>query len=368
MLFHSSFRNELGRYFWATLVVLVTIVMTVMLIRTLGQASGGKVDPQEVSLVLAFTMLANVHSLLTMSLYIATVATMSRMYTDSEMVIWQSSGQSTARLLRPALRFAWPWLLTILALALCAWPWSNSQILDMRERYEKRGDLERIKSGEFQESANGKRVFFIDNQSQSARHGSRVFIFANEQDTQSIITSETGFIDTRDGERFLVLNQGQRVDINPAKEEIKVIAFESHGSRVESAAIAPNEVEAQATQPWELWRNPTPVNLSELTWRLGLGLASFNLLLLAIAIPFINPRTGRSGSLIMAMITFFIYYNLVNLSRTWVASGEYAMGPMLVGMHLPVFLLAVLILYLRQQPALFQRARKLVQQTQEGER
>lgn len=361
MLFHSSFRNELGRYFWATLVVLVTIVMTVMLIRTLGQASGGKVDPQEVSLVLAYTMLANVHTLLTMSLYIATVATMSRMYTDSEMVIWQSSGQSTTRLLRPALRFAWPWLLTILGLAMCAWPWSNSQILEMRERYEKRGDLERIKTGEFQESANGKRVFFIDKNSPSEKQGSRVFIFSEEKDTQSIITSQTGFIDTREGERFLVLNHGQRVDINPSKEEIKVIAFESHGSRVESTPLAASEVEAQATQAWDLWRNPTPINLSELTWRIGLGLASFNLLLLAIAIPFINPRTGRSGSLIMAMITFFIYYNLVNLSRTWVASGEYAMVPLLVGMHLPVFVLAVLILYGRQQPSLFRRARQVGQ-------
>jgi lipopolysaccharide export system permease protein len=89
-----------------------------------------------------------------------------------------------------------------------------------------------------------------------------------------------------------------------------------------------------------------------------LGLASFNLLLLAIAIPFINPRTGRSGSLIMAMITFFIYYNLVNLSRTWVASGQYTMGPLLLGMHLPVFLLAVSVLYWRQQPSLFRRARQ----------
>jgi lipopolysaccharide export system permease protein len=59
------------------------------------------------------------------------------------------------------------------------------------------------------------------------------------------------------------------------------------------------------------------------------------------------------------MITFFIYYNLVNLSRTWVASGEYAMVPLLVGMHLPVFVLAVLILYGRQQPSLFRRARQV---------
>jgi lipopolysaccharide export system permease protein len=129
---------------------------------------------------------------------------------------------------------------------------------------------------------------------------------------------------------------------------------------VDAAQLPASEVEAQATQPWMLLLNPTPVNLSELTWRIGLGLASFNLLLLAIAIPFINPRSGRSGSLVMAMITFFIYYNLVNLSRSWVAAGESTLSNMLVGIHLPVFLLAVLILYWRQkQGLLFSRPRKL---------
>jgi lipopolysaccharide export system permease protein len=41
MLFHSSIRKELARTFGATLVVLITIVMTIILIRTLGQASRG---------------------------------------------------------------------------------------------------------------------------------------------------------------------------------------------------------------------------------------------------------------------------------------------------------------------------------------
>ena len=43
MLFHSTIRKELARSFGATLVVLVTVIMTMMLIRTLGQASKGTV-------------------------------------------------------------------------------------------------------------------------------------------------------------------------------------------------------------------------------------------------------------------------------------------------------------------------------------
>ena len=48
MLFDSSLRTELARGFGATLVVLVTIVMTILLIRTLGQAARGSFNPSDV--------------------------------------------------------------------------------------------------------------------------------------------------------------------------------------------------------------------------------------------------------------------------------------------------------------------------------
>ena len=82
MLFHSSFRAELSRYFWATLIILVSIVMTVLLIRILGQASRGNIDARVVILVLGYTVLGNMHTIVTMSLYIASVATFLRMSLD----------------------------------------------------------------------------------------------------------------------------------------------------------------------------------------------------------------------------------------------------------------------------------------------
>jgi len=52
MLFHSTVRKELARSFGASLVVLVTIVMTMTLIRTLSLANRGSVNPEEVMMVM----------------------------------------------------------------------------------------------------------------------------------------------------------------------------------------------------------------------------------------------------------------------------------------------------------------------------
>jgi len=97
MLFHSSLRKELARSFGATLVVMVTIVMTMTLIRTLGQANRGSVNPQEIMMVMGYTVLGYLPPILTLCLFIAIVGTLSRMYGDSEMVIWFGSGRGCPR-------------------------------------------------------------------------------------------------------------------------------------------------------------------------------------------------------------------------------------------------------------------------------
>ncbi|HRD86399.1 MAG TPA: LPS export ABC transporter permease LptF, partial [Rubrivivax sp.] len=59
MLFDSSIRRELSRSFGATLVVVLTIVLTMFLIRTIGQAASGTVSPQDVVLLLGYTALGH---------------------------------------------------------------------------------------------------------------------------------------------------------------------------------------------------------------------------------------------------------------------------------------------------------------------
>jgi lipopolysaccharide export system permease protein len=145
------------------------------------------------------------------------------------------------------------------------------------------------------------------------------------------------------------------------KNEIKVIEFQEHGARLGDTDLVLGEIEAQSTLPWDLLKNPIPVNMGELTWRIGLALGAFNLVLLGIAIPYVNPRTGRTGALVMAMLTFFIYFNLINVSRNAVASGQWSMVGMLLALHLPVLGLSLFGLWWRnQQTSLLHLLQKLV--------
>jgi lipopolysaccharide export system permease protein len=341
MLFDSSLRKELGRSFSATLVVLVTIVITVMLIRTLGQATAGRVNPSEVMLVMGFTVLAHLSTILTGSLFVAITATLPRMYGASEMVVWFASGQGLMAFLKPVLRFAAPVLLAVVVLALLVWPWCNLQIREMRDRYQDRSDLERVAPGRFIESAGGQRVFFIDKDTTDAQAASNIFIAATEHGKETVISARNGHVQTLDADRFLVLEQGHRLETEIATGKMRVSQFATYGNRIDSGVAGPSTDDAPDRKTTlALLRDPTLRNQAEISWRLGLALAAFNCVVIALAATRVNPRAGRSASLVFALCAFAAYYNMLGIGQSWVSHGRIGLPALLALLHGGIFLIA----------------------------
>ncbi len=343
MLFHSSIRKELARSFGATLVVLITIVMTMTLIRTLSQASRGSVNPQEVMMVMGYTVLSYLPPVLTLSLFIAIVGTLSRLYRDSEMVIWFSAGRGLTALLRPLFAFAWPVLVVVALMALVAWPWANRQTAELKHRYGNRGDLERVAPGQFQESASGTRVFFLDKDTPDNKSGKNVFIASVENGRETVTSARSGRVVTEGDTDFLLLSNGQRVQRSLDGTDLKVTNFAQLGNQVGTAALAANaDIPARTRSTRALLRDPTPVNQGELAWRLGLALATVNFVVIAVTVSSVNPRATRSGNLLFALFAFVIYYNLLNLGQSWIAGGRASLAGFLLTLHGGVFACAVL--------------------------
>ena len=350
MLFDSSLRKELGRSFGATLVVLVTVVMTVMLIRTLGQASVGRVNPSEVLLIMGLTVLGHLPTILTLSLFVTITTVLTRMYASSEMVIWFACGQGLRDFVRPLLRFAWPVLLAVAALALLVWPWSNQQIQDLRERYQGRGDIERVAPGRFIESAGGQRVFFIDKDTAEADSGTNIFIAASERGSQAVISAQRGHIVTQGSGRALQLDQGFRLQTNDETGAMRVSEFAEYSNRINAQIMQAARDDAPRLQSTTtLLRAASPRNLAELSWRLGLALAAVNCVLIALAVTRVNPRVGRSAGLVFSLFAFATYYNLIGLGQSWIEQGRVGAGAFMLALHGGIALAALAWLAWRER-------------------
>jgi lipopolysaccharide export system permease protein len=273
-------------------------------------------------------------TILSMSLFIAILSVLTRMYKDSEMVIWFGSGRGLSSLLKPLLRFSWPILVVIAVLAFFILPWAFGRIEDLRDRYEKRGDIARIEPGQFQESASGDRVFFIEKNSDNKLTGNNVFIATNEQAKQTVTSARSGHIEMIADEKYLVLQNGQRLEKTTGKPDLTVSLFERYAARVGGDDVsARSYIPSSSLATQELLRTPDRKNQAELSWRLGLVLAAFNFVVIGIAAAGTNPRVGRTANLGFAFLIFVVYFNFLVLGKSWVESGQVQFAPFLLVLH-----------------------------------
>mgnify|MGYP001550054954 CR=1 FL=1 len=359
MLFDSSTRSELAKSFGVTLVVILTIMLTSTLIRTLGQAAGGNVAPQDVVLLMGYATISHLATMLILSLFVSVVITLSRFYRESEMTIWFASGVPLSRFMRPVLRMAWPVLLGVVVLELLVWPWGNQNSAELRDRYQKRGDLSRVAPGQFQTPRDGSRVFFIERDGDNAATGRNVFILSNLHERESVTTSARGHLEMEGDDRFLVLDHGQRNETQAKTGEKSLARFEQYKVMTDTQVLAnANQLPPKAMATLDLLRQPNPKNQGELAWRFGMILGGFNMALLGVGLSASNPRRASNWNLLFALLAFVVYFNLINLSQSWVGNGRTDLARGLVTVHGGALFLALAVIWLRDNGNRFSLRRR----------
>jgi lipopolysaccharide export system permease protein len=298
--------------------------------------------------------------MLILSLFVAVVLTLGRIYRESEMTIWFASGVPLSRFLRPVLRMAWPVLLAIVVLELLVWPWGNQNSAELRDRYQKRGDLSRVAPGQFQTSRDGSRVFFIERDGDDAATGRNVFILSNQHDRESVTTSARGRLEMEGDDRMLVLDHGQRNETQLKTGEKSLARFQQYKVMTDTQVLAnANQLPPKAMPTLDLLRAPTPKNQGELAWRFGLILGGINMTVLGIGLSASNPRRASNWNLLFALLAFIIYFNLINLSQSWVGNGRASLPQALLTLHGSALALALAVIWLRDNANRFCLRRRL---------
>ncbi|HEY8905948.1 MAG TPA: LptF/LptG family permease, partial [Rhodoferax sp.] len=203
-------------------------------------------------------------------------------------------------------------------------------------------DLDRVAPGQFQESGNGSRVFFVEKATDGQVTGSNVFIASTERGKETVTSARSGRIERLPQGQFLMLSNGQRLESVVGTTDLKVSDFELYGAQI-GADVSANELSTQVNTvtTLALLQNPTPAYLGELSWRLGLLLAAVNFVVIGVAISSVNPRANKSANVVFALFTFVVYDNLLNLGQSWIASGQLSFGIYMLLLHGSVFVLAV---------------------------
>ena len=332
----------------ATFIVLVGITVATQLVRFLGLAAGGSITFTGVFALLAFTSFNYLPVLLSLTLFIAVLMTLTRSYRDSEMIVWFSSGVSLTAWIRPVLSFAVPITILIALLSLLLSPWAISKSEEFRSYMDNRDDVSQVTPGVFRESKQTERVFFVEHVNEGENMVANVFVSSTQHQKTGVMVANRGFLQTVDnGDRFLVLLNGRRYEGAPGTTDYKISEFERYAMRIEAREIKAAAPSAKSLPTLALLRDSNPLNLGELAWRIGLPLSALILALLAVPLSFVNPHAGRSLNLVMAILVYMIYNNVLSIAQAWIAQQRISLSAGLWGVH-AVMLVLLLLLFFRR--------------------
>ena len=348
MIFERAARREFAQAAAGISVALLAILTSTQLIRLLKDAAGGRIAPEAVASLLGFAALNFMPVLLSLTLFVAILLSLSRAYRDSEMVVWFSCGQPLTAWIRPVLRFALPIVLAIALLSGFLSPWANYNTADYKQRLSARSDVAQVSPGAFREVRKGQRVFFVEALADDASQVGNVFVASMQNGKLGVVMSNSGYQESAaNGDRFVVLEHGRRYEVEPGSPAFKVMEFERYRVRAEDAETKPADRSPNRIPITELVFDDSNLARGELLWRIGLPVSAFVLALLAIPLSYVNPRAGRSANMLIAILIYAIYSNLISISQAWVAQGKMPFWIGVWAVH-ALMLLPLLLLFYRR--------------------
>jgi lipopolysaccharide export system permease protein len=332
----------------AALLVLISITATTLLIRAVGRAAVGKWANEAMLPLLGFGVLNALPALISIAVFVGILMTLVRSFRDSEMIVWFSSGLSPLELLRPALLFAAPAVVAIAVCSLAIGPWATHK----REEYQRwlasQDEASLIAPGMFAESKRQDRVYFVEAMQETGNVVRNVFMQTMENGRLGIVVATKGYRhETENGDRYLVLEQGRRYEGVPGRPDFRMVEFERYWTRIESYATDLRNLRPSTRNTGELLRNPSPENMAEWALRLGYPISALVLAMMAIPLSFVSPRAGRSFNLLLALLVYATYNNLLGLSQAWVGQEKLSLVTAMLAVHGLMAVILVVLFYWR---------------------
>jgi lipopolysaccharide export system permease protein len=348
MIFKRSLIQELFGTAMTSLTVLMGIMVAQRIAYYLGFAARGSLASDAIGALLGFSLIKFLPMLLTLTLFLTVLLTLTRAHRDSEMVVWFSSGQGIAAWVRPVLTFSLPVIAVIAFLSLFVTPWATQKGNDFREQLESRDELSAITPGVFKESKNAEQVYFVESFNQLGNTIRNIFVQSTQHHKLGIMVAQEGYHTVeKNGDTFLVLLNGHRYEGQRNTPAFSIAAFERYSIRIQPAEVKHEPPTPKSKSSMDLLNEKSPDNNAELQWRLAMPISAFVLVLLAIPLSFVDPRAGRSANLILALLVYIVYSNLLSIVQAWMAHGKLSTMIGLWPIHLTMLLLTCYLFYRR---------------------
>lgn len=315
--------REIVQSWLAVMMVLLAILLTNQFARVLGDVAKDKVPKDAIFQIIGLTALQYLTLLVPIALFLSIMLALGRLYRDGEMPAMMACSVGPADIYRPVSWLLIPLVLVGGWLATEVAPMTVNEIERIGAEARRQADLASIEPGRFTTEVREGGIVYAESVVDQGIV-ENVFLQRQVGSTVEVVIAEEGEqVESDDpNTRYFVLRNGHRYEGIPGTTNFQVVEFAEHGIPYRLPDAEDLEREPKAKTTTDLFGSDNAEDIAELHWRLGIPLATIVLAIIAVPLSRTQPRQGRYSRLIIGLLVFIVYFNLLIAAKAWIEQGQ----------------------------------------------
>ncbi len=317
----------LREWFWTSLavsIVLLIVLLGAFIGEMLNDIADGRMPAGLMTMLLLLHLPEALGNILPLAGFVAVMWGLGRLYRDQEMAVMRSSGFGWKQLLKPLFNLVVPLAVILLVLGLSVAPKTAQMAEKQLEQAFRSAAVWGLQPGKFHQLQHGDLVIYAEAIEEDGAALRNIFIKQRDAEREQVWVAKNGryWMDTETGDRYLILEQGKVVDVAPGQLDLRVLNFARNDLRLpEPEFRTRKKVRINSKPSSELFGDENVESIAELQWRLTPAITVIVLGLLAIPLAHSEPREGRGVRIVLGILIYLLYGNLLYLCRSWIADG-----------------------------------------------
>lgn len=318
----------INRQILATTLVVTVVLMMVLLsgrfIKYLANAASGEIAADVLIVVMLYRIPEFLQLILPLSVFIAILLALGRMYSDSEMAVLKAGGVGQLQVLRGMTA---PILVTTALVgfsALYLTPHGETEVARILDEQRGRSVLELLTPGRFhvRSSRDGQRTAYAESLDRDQGVLKNIFIsdyrYPDDDGAAQLVTvlAGRGRIVEQYGMTYLSLEQGVQYQGSPGDADYREVAFATAMVRVGEQQQVTRPPKVRSLDTRTLLTAQDAEMRAELQWRFSIVLLVPLMLMAAVPLSQANPRQGRFNRVAPALLVYLLYVGLLLVMRS----------------------------------------------------
>ena len=348
MIIFRYLLKEVAKTQLAVFLVIMTIFISNKFVRVLDDASEGGIPGHLVMTFIGLKIPDLAGMILPLSFFLGVLLAYGRIYAENEMTVLHACGVSEWYVVRVTLILGFVTAIITGIFTLYLSPMAAEYEYQVKDQIAADSGLSSLIAGRFQTTGNKKAVVFIHEKNRDDNTFEKVFVAQlPNQDTpnasvidSSLVYAATGqVVEEETGSQRLILSAGTRYQNDIKNKEFRQVAFDKYYIQIQDQKVEHKRRKLSAITTAELYQEQSPEASAESQWRIAFPLACIIMTLVAVPLSVVNPRQGKFGKMLPALLLFLSYFLLLTAIRSGIEKGSV---PQYIGLWPVHFLVLIL--------------------------